>query len=142
MKILIIVIGCLLVAAQGVFAQTTDDELITAALYKSADDWNRGDLEAYMNAYHKSDSLLFVGSKGLTYGWEQTLKNYKKSYPDTDAMGKLEFTIHKLELLSTDSAFLLGGWKLTRKKGDLSGAFTLLWKRIEGKWVIVIDHSS
>lgn len=142
MKFLIIAIGCLMMTLHVVYAQTTDAAQIAAALYKSAEDWNSGDLEAYMNAYHKSDSLLFVGSKGLTYGWEKTLKNYKKSYPDADAMGKLEFTIHKLEVLSSDSAFLLGGWKLTRKKGDLSGAFTLLWKKIEGKWVIVIDHSS
>lgn len=141
MRILILLV-CLICQVSGLFAQTTDAEKIAKALYQSADDWNKGDLEEYMNAYHKSDSLLFVGSKGLTFGWEQTLKNYKKSYPDTEAMGKLEFIIHKLEVLSPDSAFLLGGWKLTRKKGDLSGAFTLLWKKIEGKWVIVIDHSS
>lgn len=83
-----------------------------------------------------------MGSKGLTFGWQQTLANYKKSYPDAETMGQLAFTIHKLEVLDASSAFLLGGWKLTRKKGDVSGYFTLLWKKIDGEWVIVIDHSS
>lgn len=142
MKLLLIVLGFFIMPPEGVFAQMTDADLIAQALYKSADDWNRGDIEAYMNAYHKSDSLLFVGSKGLTFGWQQTLANYKKSYPDAETMGQLAFTIHKLEVLDASSAFLLGGWKLTRKKGDVSGYFTLLWKKIDGEWVIVIDHSS
>ncbi|GMU86876.1 MAG: hypothetical protein AMXMBFR48_21170 [Ignavibacteriales bacterium] len=141
MKILVVLFLSFLLP-QFLIAQSTEAGDITKALYQSADDWNRGDIEAYMSVYHKSDSLLFVGSKGLTYGWEKTLRNYKKSYPDAEAMGVLEFTIHKLEVIGTDTAFLLGGWKLIRKVGDLSGAFTLLWKKIEGKWVIVIDHSS
>ncbi|MCC6280587.1 MAG: DUF4440 domain-containing protein [Saprospiraceae bacterium] len=104
--------------------------------------WNRGDLEAFMDGYWVSDSLRFIGSKGLTYGWQQTLDNYKKGYPDTDAMGKLKFTILSVEQLSKRSAFVIGKWHLTRKAGDLSGHYTLLWKKIKGKWVIVADHSS
>ena len=104
--------------------------------------WNRGDLEAFMEGYWRSDSLRFIGSSGLTYGWQQTLDNYKKGYPDTDAMGKLKFTILSVEQLSKRSAFVIGKWHLTRKAGDLSGHYTLLWKKIKGKWVIVADHSS
>lgn len=104
--------------------------------------WNRGDLEAFMDGYWVSDSLRFIGSKGLTYGWQQTLNNYKKGYPDTDAMGKLKFTILSVEQLSKRSAYVIGKWHLARKAGDLSGHYTLLWKKIKGKWVIVADHSS
>lgn len=59
MKLLLIVLGFFIMPPEGVFAQMTDADLIAKALHKSADDWNRGDIEAYMNAYHKSDSLLF-----------------------------------------------------------------------------------
>lgn len=104
--------------------------------------WNRGDLEAFMTGYWKSDSLRFIGSKGLTYGWKQTLENYQKGYPDRDAMGKLTFTILSVEQLSRRSAFVVGKWHLARKAGDLSGHYTLLWRKIKGKWVIVADHSS
>jgi ketosteroid isomerase-like protein len=104
--------------------------------------WNRGDLEGFMQGYWHSDSLRFIGSRGLTYGWQQTLDNYKKGYPDTDAMGKLKFTILSVEQLSKRSAYVIGKWHLTRKAGDLEGHYTLLWKKVKGAWVIVADHSS
>ena len=104
--------------------------------------WNRGDLEGFMDGYWHSDSLRFIGSKGLTYGWQQTLDNYKKSYPNADAMGQLKFTILSVEQLSRRSAYVIGKWHLTRKAGDLSGHYTLLWKKKGGKWMIVADHSS
>lgn len=104
--------------------------------------WNRGDLEGFMEGYWVSDSLLFIGSRGLTYGWQATLDNYKKSYPDKTSMGKLTFTIVSIELLSKKDAFVIGKWHLQRKKDAPRGHFTLLWKKIKGKWVIVTDHSS
>ena len=95
-----------------------------------------------MDGYWRSDSLRFIGSRGLTYGWQQTLDNYRKGYPDRDAMGILNFTILSIEPLSRKSAFVVGKWHLKRTKGDLSGHFTLLWRKVDGKWVIVADHSS
>ena len=123
-------------------AQSADEKTIRDIMAQQESAWNRGDLEAFMNGYWKSDSLRFIGSKGLTYGWDQTLQNYKKGYPDPDAMGKLKFTILSVEKLSGRSAFVIGKWQLTRKIGDLSGHYTLLWRKIKGKWVIVADHSS
>ena len=104
--------------------------------------WNRGDLEGFMLGYWHSDSLRFIGSRGLTYGWQQTLDNYKKGYPDTEAMGKLKFTILSVEQLSKRSAYVIGKWHLAHKAGDLEGHYTLLWKKVKGVWVIVADHSS
>ena len=94
--------------------------------------WNRGDLENFMDGYWHSDSLRFIGSKGLTYGWNQTLENYQKGYPNIEAMGTLKFTIISVDLLSKQSAFVIGKWYLTRQAGDLSGHYTLLWKKIKG----------
>ncbi|GAB4486743.1 MAG: nuclear transport factor 2 family protein [Saprospiraceae bacterium] len=126
------------------YAQTkTDDE--TAIRRVIADQeaaWNRGDLEAFMEGYWKSDSLTFIGSRGVTYGWQATLDSYKKGYPDAEAMGKLTFTILQLEILSAQSAYVIGKWKLARSKDEPGGHFTLLWKKIAGKWVIVADHTS
>jgi ketosteroid isomerase-like protein len=104
--------------------------------------WNRGDLESFMQGYWRSDSLRFIGSRGLTYGWRETLDNYKKGYPTKDAMGTLTFTLISIDMLSRKSAFMIGKWHLSRKSGDLSGHYTLLWKKIKGHWVIVADHSS
>lgn len=103
--------------------------------------WNRGDLEGFMDGYWHSDSLRFIGASGLTFGWQQTLNNYKKAYPDRDAMGKLTFTILSVEKLALKTAYVIGKWRISRKNGDRSGYYTLLWKKIKGKWVIVTDHS-
>ena len=54
--------------------------------------WNTGDLECFMQHYWHSDSLLFIGKSGLTYGWQPTLDNYISGDPDKYAMGKLTFT--------------------------------------------------
>lgn len=104
--------------------------------------WNNGDLKGYMSTYWKSDSLLFVGKSGVTYGWQQTLNNYQKHYPDTTAMGKLNFVLVEVKRLSTLYFFVTGKWQLVRSIGDLNGAFTLLLKKINNRWVIVADHSS
>jgi len=125
-----------------VSAQKSDQMTIREIMAAQETAWNRGDLEAFMEGYWKSDSLRFIGSKGLTYGWKQTLDNYQKGYPDRDAMGKLTFTILSVEQLSRRSAFVVGKWHLARKAGDLSGHYTLLWRKIKGRWVIVADHSS
>ena len=104
--------------------------------------WNNGDIENFMGGYWKSDSLMFIGKSGITYGWQKTLDNYKKGYPDTAAMGKLKFDILEIKRLSVMYFFVVGKWHLTRSIGDVGGHFTLLFKKIKNKWVIVADHSS
>lgn len=104
--------------------------------------WNEGKIDAYMQGYWNNDSLTFVGKKGVTRGWKNTLANYKKSYPDKAAMGKLNLEIISIKILGKDLAFVVGKWNLTRTIGDVGGHFTLLMRNLKGKWVIVADHSS
>jgi ketosteroid isomerase-like protein len=104
--------------------------------------WNRADLESFMKGYWENDSLMFVGKSGVTYGYKNTLANYKKGYPDTASMGKLEFTLIQLKKLSKDYYHVTGKWFLKRSIGDLTGYFTLLFRKIDDHWVIVADHSS
>jgi len=103
--------------------------------------WSDGDIDAFMQGYWKSDSLMFVGKNGIKYGWQTTLDNYKKSYPDKAAMGKLEFEVLKLEV-NGDAAYMLGKWSLIREKDNPNGYFTLYWKKMNDNWVITIDHTS
>jgi len=124
-------------------AQSAAERSIRGIMAEQELAWNRGDLPAFMQGYWQSDSLRFIGSRGLTHGWQTTLDNYRKGYPDRAAMGTLKFTILSVEKLSRRSAFVIGKWHLTRgEKGDLSGHYTLLWRKIKGHWVIVADHSS
>ena len=115
---------------------------IRSLLQKQTEAWNRGDIEGFMGGYWKNDSLMFIGKSGITYGWQQTLDNYKKGYPDKTAMGELTFTLIEMKPLSKKYFSVVGKWHLKRTIGDLSGHYTLLLKKIKGKWVIVKDHSS
>ncbi|HJV20261.1 MAG TPA: nuclear transport factor 2 family protein [Sediminibacterium sp.] len=118
------------------------ETIIRQILGKQTAAWNRGNLEAFMQGYWKNDSLLFVGKSGPTYGYNTTLQNYRKSYPDHATMGQLAFTLLQIRPLSSDTWFVLGKWALTRTAGNISGHYTLLFKKINGAWVIIADHSS
>ena len=123
-------------------AQDKDATQIRAALNEQMQAWNAGDINRFMQTYWQNDSLNFIGKSGVTYGWQNTLDNYKKGYPDTAAMGKLDFTIIEVRRLSTEYFYVIGKWHLLRTAGDLAGHFTLLFKRINNRWLIISDHSS
>jgi len=131
---------------QLVFAQKhqqlPDVQKIKHLLSNQVIAWNNGNIEEYMSGYWKNDSLIFIGKKGITKGWQQTLDNYKKSYPDKSAMGVLQFDIISVELFSKTIAHVTGKWNIKSEKGNLSGCFTLVMKKINAAWVIVSDHSS
>ena len=123
-------------------AQSNEEEHIRQLLADQTACWNRGDIEGFMQSYWKTDSLMFIGKSGVTFGWQKTLNNYKKSYPDTAAMGKLSFDIVMMKSLSPEYFYVVGKWMLKRTVGDLSGYYNLLFRKINGRWVIVADHSS
>ena len=121
---------------------TKTQSAITDILAIQEKSWNEGDINGFMKYYWHSDSLKFIGSSGLSYGWQTTLNNYKKSYPDKATMGILTYTVLSMEKLSKKSAFVIGKWHLQRTEDELSGHFSLVWKKINGNWLIVADHSS
>ncbi|MDO9000503.1 nuclear transport factor 2 family protein [Sediminibacterium sp.] len=127
----------------GASAQELKGDLKTVSNIMSAQTlaWNNADINGFMDYYWKSDSLKFIGSKGVTYGWQKTLDNYIKNYPDKEAMGILKFTIIESVQLSKASIYVIGKWEL-KKDVSAGGHFTLLWKKINNKWVIVSDHTS
>lgn len=130
------------VSSYTTFAQKGEEGKIRQLLHAQTEFWNRGDIEGFMQTYWKSDSLMFIGKSGVTRGWQKTLENYKKGYPDTAAMGKLSFNILTVKQVSAEHSFVVGKWMLKRSIGDLSGHYTLLLQKIGGRWVIVADHSS
>ena len=105
--------------------------------------WNRGDIPGFMQGYWQSDSLVFIGRKGPTYGWQPTLANYQKSYPNAAAMGQLDFSGLRVTLLAPGAAQVVGHWHLARPAaGDLQGYFLLVLRQFDGKWLVVADHTN
>lgn len=105
--------------------------------------WNDFDIDGFMKYYWNNDSLMFIGSKSITYGWKQTLANYRKNYSSKELMGMLTFTNIKFEVYSSNAATVIGKWHIKRNdSSQIGGHYSLLWKKIDGKWVIVRDHTS
>lgn len=117
-------------------------ETVKSILLRQADDWNRGDVDAFMVGYWPSEKLQFIGGKGVTYGWQNTLDRYKRVYPDVATMGRLKFDILEVQQLSKKVIMLTGKYTLTRENDMPTGHFLLIWKKIKGEWLIVADHSS
>jgi hypothetical protein len=141
----IIFILTLLYCQKAISQNFTADKLgISQLLIMQQVAWNKGSIEGFMAPYWNNDSLQFIGKKGIIFGWQNTLDNYKKSYPDSTAMGQLSFEIIKINILSKNDAFVIGKWFLNRNGGkeNLGGYFTLLLKKMKDKWIIVSDHSS
>ncbi len=132
----------LLMFTQFATAQTKDVKEILQILGAQEKAWNEGNIDEFMHGYWENDSLVFVGKNGLTYGYNNTLANYKKNYPDKMYMGKLKFTIISKQALGSQYFRIIGKWELTRTVGNLSGHYTLLLKKINGEWKIISDHSS
>ena len=125
-----------------VFSQDKDAQSIRKVLSTQVEAWNSGNIDEFMHGYWESDSLKFIGKTGVTYGYQQTLANYKKNYNDTAKMGKLFFDLIEIKRLSAEYYFVVGKWFLKRSVGDVGGTYTLLFRKINGKWVIVVDHTS
>ncbi|MEL4306861.1 YybH family protein [Joostella sp. CR20] len=141
---LAIVLSCISfisITAQEKLSDINKSEIMDV-FTKQENAWNRGDISAFMEGYWKSDDLAFVGSSGPIFGWEATKARYLKSYPNTTAMGKLTFEVIKLQQVKEDVAQMIGSFHLSRTVGDLSGYFTLVWRKFDGQWLIISDHTS
>ncbi len=115
---------------------------VVQLLEQQAKDWNEGNIEAFMEGYWRSPDLVFIGSKGPTYGWSQTLMNYKKGYPNKGAMGSLRFDLLQVTQQSRRVVSVVGKFILERKDETLDGHFLLIVKKIKGEWNIIADHTS
>jgi ketosteroid isomerase-like protein len=115
--------------------------VIRGVMERQVADWNRGDIEAFMKGYWNSDKLVFVSSR-VTRGWLPTLDNYKKSYPNKEAMGALTFSDLEITVLSNDAAVVLGSWSLQRVSDNPKGKFTLIFRKFKEGWQIVHDHTT
>ena len=132
----------LLALAFSGFAQTDHETAIRKIMADQAAAWNKGNIDEFMIGYWNNDSLVFVGQSGLSYGYNTALANYKKHYDSAEKMGQLFFTLLSIKQLSPDYCFVLGKWLLKRKIGDVGGIYSLLFRKIGGRWQIVVDHTS
>lgn len=123
-------------------AQNKNEKEIRSILNQQNIAWNKGNLDSFMVGYWQNDSLLFIGKSGTTFGYNKTLQNYKNGYPDATHMGIFTSNIISIKKLSNEYYFVIGKWVLTRSIGNISGYYSLLFKKIKQQWKIIVDHSS
>jgi ketosteroid isomerase-like protein len=104
--------------------------------------WNRGDIPAFLEGYWNSPELTFAGSDGIVRGYDGLLARYRKSYPDKQSMGELDFSGVEIRSLGPTAALVLGQWHLKRQAGDVGGVFSLVFQRFPDGWRIIHDHTS
>lgn len=122
-------------------AKQAEEKLIRAVLDKQRDDWNKGDIEGFMQGYCRSDQLSFASGGTITRGWDETLARYRQRYPDKTAMGTLSFDNVEVRVAHGPYALVTGHWRLERDK-PVEGVFSLVFEKMDDRWVIIHDHTS
>lgn len=104
--------------------------------------WNKGDLDAFMEHYWNSESLTFSSGGETKRGWQETMNRYREKYPTPEKMGRLALKELEITPLGDSAALVLGKWSVERDSEPLSGNFSLVVRKIDGRWQIVHDHTS
>ncbi len=106
--------------------------------------WNAGDLDAFANGYKNSPDVVFIGAH-VSRGHDQLLSEYKKNYPNKEAMGVLGFSELEVHPLGDNFAAVVGKYHLDRSKkagGNADGIFSVVFEKTDAGWKIVLDHTT
>ncbi|HJP67602.1 MAG TPA: nuclear transport factor 2 family protein [Sphingomicrobium sp.] len=104
--------------------------------------WNRGDFRRYMEGF-KNPDVIFVSGGKFQDGWKGTLDHYVRDYGGSpERRGKLHFYNMKIDILAPDAAMLIGQYRLVRGAKVTEGVNTRLFRKIEGHWLITMNHVS
>jgi len=138
--ILIVLLNSIITYTQDF--RESDSLSILSVLENQKKAWNNNDIDKFMLGYLNSEKLIFVSKNGPVYGWDFVKDRYKTEYSSKYLMGDLDFEIYDLFLITNRSAILIGKFNLVRDDEELTGFFSLIFKKIKGDWYIVSDHTS
>jgi uncharacterized protein (TIGR02246 family) len=119
-----------------------ESEAIRAALAMQVAAWNRGDIQGFMAGYWRSPDLRMASGSTPVLGWAQALRRYRAIYPDRNDMGELTLSDLRIEVLSPDAATVYGRWRLAQVSETPTGLFTLVMRKMDGRWLIVHDQTT
>jgi uncharacterized protein (TIGR02246 family) len=148
--------GALLLAAcarTGVAYHATEPqratvrEQIAAMLGRSAANWNRGDLDAFVADYLPSDATTFVGGHGVLRGTAPIRAAYAPRFAPGGVRDSLSFVLLDVDPLAPDVVNVIATYVLARHIAGrdsvtATGPTSLVMRRVDGRWRIVHDHSS
>lgn len=135
---------CLMIAGNLHAQSPADEAAIRQVMQQSADDWNRGDLNAFATAYKNSPDTLFIGST-VSRGYDGMLATYKRVYDTPEKRGTLTFSNLEVHMLDAHFAALIGNCHLERTQaggGNFDCIYSLVFEKTPAGWKIILDHSS
>jgi len=119
-----------------------EEAAIRAVVAKMEAAWNRGDFAGYMAGFKKPD-VVFVSRGEFQRDWQGTLDHYVRDYGgDPARRGKLHFFDLRIERLAPDAAMLTGRYRLEGGDKPQDGINTRLFRKVDGRWVIALNHVS
>jgi hypothetical protein len=117
-------------------------KLILALINGMQEAWNRSDFRGYMQGF-KNPDVVFVSGGRFQNDWQGTLDHYVRDYGGSpDARGTLRFYDIQIEVLSADAAQLISHYELKRAQHPQYGINTRLMRKVDGHWVIALNHVS
>ena len=103
--------------------------------------WNEHRLDLFMEYYWKSSGLTFYTGEEKVLGWDTIRKRYEKRYAGEE-MGILTFDEIKVNIITEETAYVLGRWKVELPDTVRKGRFTIIFRKLDEGWRIIHDHSS
>ena len=123
-------------------AAEADKNQILNVISRMQEAWNRGDFRGYMQGF-KNPDVIFVSGGRFQDGWQGTLEHYIRDYGASPEMrGTLRFYDIRVEILSPDAAQLISRFELKRPQHPQYGINTRLMRKVDGRWVIALNHVS
>ncbi len=128
--------------AQAQSAMSQDETEIRALIARMEEAWNRGDFEGYMAGF-ANPGVVFVSNGRIQDDWQGTLYHYVRDYGGSaERSGHLHFYDISIEQLAPDAAMLVSHYRLNRPERAQEGVNTRLMRKINGRWVIALNHVS
>lgn len=127
--------------AQSASGDDPRTKAITIAMDNSATEWNQGHLDAFMDMYDPSATMMMpTGPVGL----ESIRGLYEKSYfKGSMPKQNLRYTDMQVRFLGKRYALLTGGFTLYGNGlPERSGRYSLVMAHTKHGWKILHDHSS
>jgi uncharacterized protein (TIGR02246 family) len=120
---------------------------IAAMMVHSAANWNRGDLDAFVDDYLPGDTTTFVGGRGILRGTLPIRAAYAPRFAPGGVRDSLSFVLLDVDPLGPGVVNVVARYTLARRVGGrdsvtATGPTSLVMRRVDGRWRIVHDHSS
>ena len=117
------------------------EDIIKGVLAAQAAAWNENDLDGFLAAYWQSPSTRFVSGGEVVEGFDAVAQSYRANYGVGGDLGRLALTDLSVVMITDDVATVVGRFNLENARGLETGGYSLVMRKVDGRWRIAHDHS-